>query len=360
MSLLQFKNINFSYDTFQVIDNFSLIVPEKKVTSILGPSGCGKTTLLRLTSGLENIQGGQIIFDKFILSKDSFNLSPNKRKIGYVFQDCALFPHLNVIENIRYALPKNSDKIKKKVDLILKQNDFQKFSHRYPHELSGGQKQLVALFRAIASDPKIILMDEPFSNLDTRLRESLRDQVLHILKENEITTLLVTHDADEAMFMSDFIALLNKGKLQQFGEPIELYMRPKNKFVTEFFGEINVLDGKFIDKKLVTSIGSFPYDYSGTKKKLFLVVRCEGLTLMNNSKKVIYGKTHKENIIKSPNNGRIIEAKFMGGNTMVHLSIVNKNNEQHLHVKIPGINYFEKNQLVNIFTDVNYSFIFES
>ncbi len=360
MNLLEYKKINFSYNSHQVISNFSLKIPDKKVTSILGPSGCGKTTLLRLTSGLEKIQDGQIIFDNNLLSANSFDLPPNKRKIGYVFQDCALFPHLNVIENIHYGISENQEKIKRKIDFILKQNNFHKFSNRYPHELSGGQKQLVALFRAIACEPKIILMDEPFSNLDTRLRESLRDQVLHILKANEITTLLVTHDADEAMFMSDYIALLNKGELQQFGEPIDLYMRPKNKFVTEFFGEINVLDGKFINKKLITSIGSFPFEYSGTKKNFFLVVRSEGLTLMNYSKKTILGKTNKQNIVKSPNNGKIIEAKFLGGNTIVHLSIVNKNNEQHLHVKIPGINYFKKNQLVNIFTDVNYSFIFDS
>ena len=357
--MLEFKNINFSYNNHQVINDFSLKVPHRKVTSILGPSGCGKTTLLRLISGLEQIQDGQIMIENNLLSANSFNLPPNKRKIGYVFQDCALFPHLNVIENIYYGISKNEEEIKNKVDFILKENNFYKYSERYPHELSGGQKQLVALFRAIACEPKIILMDEPFSNLDTRLRESLRDQVLHILKANEITTLLVTHDADEAMFMSDFIALLNKGELQQFGAPIDLYMRPKNKFVTEFFGEINVLEGKFIDKKLVTSIGSFPYDYSGIKKDFFLVVRSEGLTLMNNSKKVTYRKTNNDKIIKSPNNGKIIEAKFLGGNTLVHLSVVNKNNEQHLHVKIPGINYFEKNQLVNIFTDVNYSFIFE-
>ena len=219
--MLEFKNIDFSYDNFNVIKDFSLKIPSEKVTSLLGPSGCGKTTLLRLASGLENIQSGQIIFDKNHLSSNSSQLPPNKRKIGYVFQDCALFPHLNVIENIYYGLSDNS----KKIDLILKRNNFLQFSSRYPHELSGGQKQLVALFRAIASNPKMILLDEPFSNLDSRLRETLRDQVLHILKANNITALLVTHDAKEAMFMSDYIAVINNGKLQQFGEPKDIYLR---------------------------------------------------------------------------------------------------------------------------------------
>ena len=136
-----------------------------------------------------------------------------------MFSRLCSFPHLNVEENIFYAFSKSNSDLKQKINSLLKKHNFLIFRERFPHELSGGQKQLVALFRAIASDPKIILMDEPFSNLDTRLRERVRDEMLHILKDNKITTLLVTHDADEAMFMSDYIAVLNNGQLEQFGSP---------------------------------------------------------------------------------------------------------------------------------------------
>ena len=160
--------------------------------------------------------------------------------------------------------------------------------------------------------------------------------------------------------MSDYIAVMDQGRLQQFGNPIDLYMRPKNKFVTEFFGEINVLSGKLVKKNLITIIGNFPFKYSGKKNKFSLVIRSEGFKLINMSNKSLFNKINKENIIKSPNYGRIIECKFLGGNTIVHLSVTDKNYKQHLHVKIPGINYYKKNQFVYVFTDVNYSFIFES
>ncbi len=242
--------------------------------------------------------------------------------------------------------------------MLLEKNNFLKYKPRYPHELSGGQKQLVALFRAIASEPKLILMDEPFSNLDTRLREQVRDEILHILKDNKITTLLVTHDADEAMFMSDYIAILKNGTLEQFGTPLDLYRKPKSKFVTEFFGEINVFEGFIKKGQLHTVLGQFDCKDFENEKNIILVVRNDGFVILNvnDVEKFLFGKNDK-NIVKCPNMGKVVESKFLGGSTIIHLSILD--NRHHLHIKIPGINYFKNNQLVNIFTNTNYSYIFK-
>ena len=360
--MLEFINVTHKYEKNNVIDNFSMTIESNLVTSLLGSSGSGKTTLLRLATGLEKIQHGEIIFNGFIDSNNNGKLNTETRNIGYVFQDCALFPHLNVEENIFYGLNNYNKKIIDKINILLKNNNFLHYKKRYPHELSGGQKQLVAVFRALASDPKLIIMDEPFSNLDTRLKEELRDQILHIIKENQVTTLLVTHDADEAMFMSDKIGILNNGKLEQFGTPIEIYTRPKSKFVANFFGDINVFHGLFKNGKFKTILGEFKHKKNSYQKEYFLIVRSEGLKLLN-----LNGKHNnnlfeidKKNLVKCPNIGKIIESKFLGANTIVHLSLTNEKEKYHLHVKIPGINFFKANEMVNIFTDLNYTYIFNT
>ena len=355
--MIEFRAINHFYNKNQILKNFCLKLKSHKVNSLLGPSGSGKTTVLRLACGLEHIQDGSIRFDDKIITKNSESLMPEKRNIGYVFQDCALFPHLTVEENILFSFKKFDVTSKDKIYKLLKKNDFIKFVNRYPHELSGGQKQLVALFRAIAKEPKLILMDEPFSSLDTRLREKIRDQILHILSDNQITTLLVTHDSEEAMFMSDNIAILKNGSIEQVGTPLELYRSPKSKFVTEFFGEVNVFEGNVNKGILKTVIGNFEINSNKFKKKMMLVVRNEGFIILNDidDKNEIL-KSNQKNIIKCPKKGKIIESKYLGNNTLIHISITNDNH--HFHIKIPGINYFKKNQIVNIFTNTDYSYIF--
>ena len=358
--MLEFINVSHKYEKNKVIDNFSMKLEANSVTSLLGSSGSGKTTLLRLASGLEKIQKGKIIVNGFTDSPDTPNLSPESRNIGYVFQDCALFPHLNVEQNIFYGLPRESKQIFDNMLLLLKNNNFLNYRNRYPHELSGGQRQLVALFRALASNPKLIIMDEPFSNLDTRLKEGLRDQILHILKKNKVTTLLVTHDADEAMFMSDKIGILNDGKLEQFGSPMDIYTRPKSLFITKFFGDFNSFDGHVENGKIKTILGEFNHEIIDSQKKYSLIIRSEGLKLLNLNDKNTYElfEIDKKNVIKCPNIGKVVESKFLGSSTIVHLNLTDKKENHHLHVKIPGINYFEANQMVNIFTDLNYSYIF--
>ena len=344
--MIKINNVNHFFKKKQILKDFSLNINSNSVTSILGPSGSGKTTLLRLISGLENLQSGNIEIE-------------NDNNISFIFQDSALFPHLTVVENIYYGLSKLKNS-KDRIDTLINDYNIDKIKFSYPHQLSGGQKQLVALLRGLASDPKIILLDEPFANLDTRLREKLRDKVLHILKDNNITSVIVTHDADEAMFVSDYIAILNNGQIQQHGKPVELYTSPKNRFVAEFFGEINVISGRKVDNKLHTPLGNFHFNKKSLKGNYSLVVRSEGIKIIKSSEdNTIISNKRNNNLVKSPNNGRIIEAKFLGGSTIVHLALNGIKNYDHLHIKIPGINYFENNQIVNLYTDVNYSYIFE-
>ena len=356
--MIKIKNVNHIFGKKQILKDFSLDINSNTVTSILGPSGSGKTTILRLISGLENLQSGNIQIDynmNDFISKNNDAMN----NISFVFQDSALFPHLSVIENIYYGLSELENS-KDRIDSLINECDINKIKFSYPHQLSGGQKQLVALLRALASNPKIILLDEPFANLDTRLREKLRDKVLHILKDNNITSIIVTHDADEAMFLSDYIAILQNGQIQQHGKPVELYTRPKNRFVAEFFGEINVITGKKVNNKLHTPLGNFYLNKNNLKENYSLVVRSEGIKIIKSTEDdSIISFKRNNNLVKSPNHGRIIEAKFLGGSTIVHLALNGMKDYDHLHIKIPGINYFKNNQIVNLYTDVNYSYIFE-
>lgn len=247
------ENLTYSYKNKEkpAVLNFSLQVEKGSFTTLLGPSGCGKTTLLRCISGFLNPTEGSI----YINGVNQNDVEPNKRKIGMVFQDYALFPHLSVEANIMYGLKVNNTyvdsngKIKKyskrqlqeKVHGVTEILDLQDYLSRYPHELSGGQQQRVALARAIVLNPEVLLMDEPLSSLDTKLREKVRDELKEIQHKLGITTIYVTHDQEEALSLSDTIAIINNGTLQQIGSPRDVYYKPANAFVADFVGRANFL-----------------------------------------------------------------------------------------------------------------------
>lgn len=247
------ENLTYSYKNKEkpAVLNFSLQVEKGSFTTLLGPSGCGKTTLLRCISGFLNPTEGSI----YINGVNQNDVEPNKRKIGMVFQDYALFPHLSVEANIMYGLKVNNTyvdsngKIKKyskrqlqeKVHDVTEILDLQDYLSRYPHELSGGQQQRVALARAIVLNPEVLLMDEPLSSLDTKLREKVRDELKEIQHKLGITTIYVTHDQEEALSLSDTIAIINNGTLQQIGSPRDVYYKPANAFVADFVGRANFL-----------------------------------------------------------------------------------------------------------------------
>ena len=246
MSYLEIKNVNKYYDKFHALKNINLTIEKGEFISFLGPSGCGKTTLLRVISGLEELNSGNI----FLKGKDISNLHPSKRNFSIVFQSYALFPNMIVWENIAYGLENKKmpkDKIKDKVLEVLEMVGLAGISGKYPNEMSGGQQQRVALARAIALEPDVLLLDEPLSALDAKVREKLRNDIKMLQKKLGLTTIMVTHDQEEALSVSDKIMVMQSGVVMQVGTPREIYEKPNSLFVADFIGKINFLtDGNSI------------------------------------------------------------------------------------------------------------------
>jgi len=245
-SFLSIRNVRKSFGTTTVVQDFSLDVGSGEFVSFLGPSGCGKTTVLRMVAGFEEPTSGSIV----VGGKDITRLKPNQRNIGMVFQAYALFPNLTVAQNVGFGLrvagiaKADCDARVKEMLALIK---LPEFGDRYPYQLSGGQQQRVALARAIAPKPKLLLLDEPLSALDAKVRVSLRDEIRAIQKELGITTVFVTHDQEEALSISDRIVVMYGGKAEQVGTPFQIYNRPATKFVANFVGTLNVLEGTVTD-----------------------------------------------------------------------------------------------------------------
>ncbi|WP_144555488.1 ABC transporter ATP-binding protein [Bacillus sp. X1(2014)] len=245
MSYVTIDQVTKGYDNQVVLNNISLTLNKGEFVTLLGQSGCGKSTLLRSIAGLENVDVGSILID----GTDITNLSPRQREVGMVFQSYALFPNMNVFDNIAYGLKmrkaKNIDsRVKKMIDMV----DLNGKEKSYPHQLSGGQQQRVALARALVMEPKVLLLDEPLSALDAKIRKSLQKELKRIQKELDITTIFVTHDQEEAMTMSDRIFVMNKGNVVQSGSPSEIYTTPINTFVAKFIGNYNVCNMEVFHK----------------------------------------------------------------------------------------------------------------
>ncbi len=244
MAFLSIQNINFSYGKNEVIKNFSLEVEEGSFTTLLGSSGSGKTTLLSLLMGFLEPSGGNILIE----DRSITGVLPNKRGMGFVFQDYALFPHLTVEQNLLYGLKRNGNK-QENQELVLKTAGnlgIDSLLKRFPGELSGGQQQRVALGRALVLKPRVLLMDEPLSSLDTNLRQKVRGELKEIQQKLKITTVYVTHDQEEALSLSDKIAVMNNGKLVQYGSPFEIYFEPKDRFTASFIGRANFIENKLV------------------------------------------------------------------------------------------------------------------
>lgn len=243
MSYIEFKKVEKAFGTNRVLKGIDLKVEKGSFVTLLGPSGCGKSTLLRCLAGLEEVSGGQIFLD----GKDITNLEAKDRNIGMVFQQYSLFPNMTVEENIAFSLKlKKMDKelIHKKVKAAIEMVELSGKEKAYPANLSGGQQQRVALARSIVMEPKVLLLDEPLSAIDAKLRKSLQQSIRQIHKELGLTSIFVTHDQDEAMVMSDVIYLFNGGRIEQSGDPVSMYTRPQTKFAAGFIGNYNILTAK--------------------------------------------------------------------------------------------------------------------
>ncbi|WP_025030767.1 ABC transporter ATP-binding protein [Nitratireductor aquibiodomus] len=257
---LSFQNISHSYASgAQTLRDVSLCAEPGEVLCLLGPSGSGKTTLLRIAAGIEAQRSGQVFLNEREIAGPDVFLPPEKRSIGLVFQDFALFPHLTILDNVRFGLTALSgEEAQKEAMIALERVGLEGYADAYPHVLSGGEQQRVALARALAPRPAVLLMDEPFSGLDSRLKDSVRAETLAILRQSRATAVVVTHDAEEAMRMGDRIALLKGGELVQVGTAEELYHRPADLFVAGFFSEINEFDGRVHAGSVETPLGRFP------------------------------------------------------------------------------------------------------
>ena len=240
-------NVTKKFGSVVAVDHVTLNVNHGEFFTILGPSGCGKTTTLRVIAGLETPDSGRIFFD----DEDVTDYPPYMRESGMVFQNYALWPHMNVYENVAFGLKirkVSKDEIKRRVKEILELVKLEGLEDRYPHQLSGGQQQRVALARALIIQPKVLLLDEPLSNLDAKLRVEMREELKMLQRKLKITTIYVTHDQEEAMVISDRMAIMNEGRILQIATPREIYMKPRNLFVASFMGKSTIIYGKVVNK----------------------------------------------------------------------------------------------------------------
>lgn len=348
--MLKVETIRHRYDSTVSVNNVSFTVGEAEVVSLLGPSGCGKSTLLRLVAGLEQPCAGTIHINDRLVADSSSMVAPEQRGVGMVFQDYALFPHMSVFENVLFGLSsKNYSRLsenerRSKAALALERSSMEDYANAMPHELSGGQQQRVALSRALATDPSLILLDEPYAGLDSRLRERIRDDMLHVLKESGTAVLMVTHDSEEAMFMSDTIVVLRDGEVVQRGRPIDLYCRPNTAFVAEFFGEVNRTDWPVKNGRMQTPLGDFPVSDIPDGGMASLVIRHEALIVDSAADDA---------------NAWVVENRLLGRASLLHLTMpVGGGEELHLHARVPGLNFFSVGQRVRLRLDPNQAFVF--
>ncbi|NJM21425.1 MAG: ABC transporter ATP-binding protein [Richelia sp. SL_2_1] len=280
--ILSLQNITklFAESQIPAVNNVSLTLQEGDILALLGPSGCGKTTLLRIIGGFEYPQTGEVKIGKDKVCCPVSWIPPEKRDIGIVFQDYALFPHLTVAENVAFGL-KNSDQrqTKQRISQILNLVRLDTLEKRYPYELSGGQQQRVALARALAPQPKLMLLDEPLSNLDIQVRLQLREEIRDILKIAGTSAIFITHDQEEALAIADIVGVMRQGCLEQIGTPEQIYSYPESRFVAEFVTQANFLPARRQDNVWQTEIGDFEIKDNRSRDEAEIMIRQEDLIL---------------------------------------------------------------------------------
>ncbi len=299
--VLKMEDVSLHFGGAAAVRGFTMEVARGEILVMLGPSGCGKTSCLRLIAGLARPSEGRIFIGGKQVAGNGLWVPPEKRGIGMVFQDYALFPHLTVAQNIAFGLRRSFREVKRqRVEEILSLVGLEGLGERYTHQLSGGQQQRVALARALAPQPQILLMDEPFSNLDTDLRVHVRDEVRHILKKTNSTSVFVTHDQEEAFCIGDRLAVINAGRLEQIDRPEVLFHEPATKFVADFVGHADFMEGVIRGGRIQTELGDFPW--AGRRKPLAEGSRVE----------VLVRPDHVVLMPSPEGQGAIVEKRFLG------------------------------------------------
>ncbi len=287
MASITIKNVTKAFGDNVVLKEFDQSFKDGEFITLLGPSGCGKTTMLRMIAGFEKPTTGEIYIGEKLVSSAKTYVPPEKRDIGMVFQSYAVWPHMTVFENVAYPLTiqkKKKDEIKKEVDRVLEIVHLSQYAERIPSQLSGGQQQRVALARALVARPEVLLLDEPLSNLDAKLRESMRFEIKEIQQRLGITVVYVTHDQTEAMAMSDRVILINRGVIQQVASPADIYDHPANQFVADFLGKVVFLKGEVKSGKIALDGTDQSVDYDGDKTgRVEIAIRPERITLSTES-----------------------------------------------------------------------------
>ena len=329
---LELRNITRHYGGEDVVRDLSLSLADGDVTCLLGPSGCGKSTTLRMACGVDRQSSGEIWINGVLMSGDSVHVPAERRNVGLMFQDFALFPHLDVGGNVGFGLRTSGREKKRRVNDMLDRVGLLGFDKKYPHQLSGGEQQRVALARALAPGPQVLLMDEPFSGLDDRLRDEVREATLELLRAEGTTVLLVTHDPDEAMRMSDQIALMRKGQIVQRGAPYNIYTNPVDRLAAGFFSDINIIPGTVRNALVDTPFGAFlcPGYPDGTDVEI--VIRPQHLKLDFDRE----GRgPHATPTDGTPARGKVRRSRFVGNHSLVEFDMDHDNSR--LHVSVPNV-----------------------
>ena len=344
MDALTLEGVSHAFNGIPAVDAVDLTVGEGELVCLLGPSGCGKTTVLRIAAGLEELQRGRVFIGQSEVARPGASVPPEERGVGLVFQDYALFPHLTVAENVAFGL-KGRPAVERRVTPgeMLELVGMAGLAERYPHTLSGGEQQRVALARALAPRPRLLLLDEPFSGLDIRLRDQVRDETLRVLRQAGISTLIVTHDPEEAMYMGDRIAVMRAGRILQTGGPAELYGAPANAFIAQFLSDVNAMHGIVEGGVVPSMFGCLGADGAAEGARVDVLIRPEALR------------------IGEPGAARSAAATVVAVHPLGHSSIVVLEMEAdgaELRARVPGATPPAPGTRVSVALDGSQTFVF--
>jgi len=342
--LLSFERVTKRFAASAAVTDVSLELRPGEIACLLGPSGCGKTTLLRIAAGIERPDSGRVLFDGEEVAGPSRFVPPERRNIGLMFQDFALFPHLTILENVAFGLKDLPRTEARTIALhALQRVRLEAYAASYPHHLSGGEQQRVALARAVVPRPQVMLMDEPFSGLDQRLRESVRAETLALLRETRASSLLVTHDPVEAMGLADRIFLMRRGRLVQAGSPDELYRFPADAAAARFFSETNALKGRLAGDVAETALGNFTAPPNLTQRDVVVLVRPQGIVMASPGEGI---------------EGYVVDNRFQGDD--VRCTVLFQGVDEPVMARVDARVAPQKGETARFSVDPQHVFVFDS